>query len=82
VVGTRVSGLPLAIVPGETGWLVGEGDAAELAAAIAESLAAPARSRELGGSGRARVRAEFSWDAVAARYRAAYLVAIDQFRRS
>jgi glycosyltransferase involved in cell wall biosynthesis len=82
VVGTRVSGLPLAIVPGETGWLVGEGDADGLATAIVEALAAPERSRELGESGRARVRADFSWDEIAARYRAAYLVAIDQFWRS
>jgi phosphatidylinositol alpha-1,6-mannosyltransferase len=73
VVGTRISGLPLAIVPGETGWLVGEGEAGELATALLAALGNLPGSRHLGAQGRQRALAEFGWDSVGARYRAAYL---------
>jgi len=76
VVGTHVSGLPLAIRPGENGWLVGEGEVAPLSAAIVEALANPDRSRAMGAAARAFTRVELTWDAVAARYRAAYVEAI------
>jgi glycosyltransferase involved in cell wall biosynthesis len=77
VVGTAISGLPIAVRPGDSGWLVAEKEPAPLAAAVAEALADLVAARRMGESGRARALAEFSWDAVAARYRAAYLQAID-----
>jgi len=49
-----------AIVHGETGLLVEEGDVAGLAAALVELLAAPARARALGAAARARMRALFT----------------------
>jgi glycosyltransferase involved in cell wall biosynthesis len=82
VVGSRVSGLPLAIAPGETGWLVGEGEVETLATAIVEALTNPVRSRTMGETARRRASAEFTWDAVAARYRAAYLQAVEAPRQS
>ncbi len=72
VVSTRVSGIPLAVEHGETGLLVAEGSASELAAALGNLLAAPERRRAMGEAGRRKVERELTWDAVAARYRAAY----------
>jgi glycosyltransferase involved in cell wall biosynthesis len=80
VVGTRVSGLPMAIAPGETGWLVEEGDVASIARTLELALADPAGTKRLGARGRERARTEFSWDSVAARYREAYELAIAGFR--
>lgn len=80
VVGTRVSGLPLAINPGETGWLVEERDVAALTEALAGAVAATAESRAMGERGRRRALSEFSWDSVAARYRRAYVEAIELSR--
>ncbi|MGE0640503.1 MAG: glycosyltransferase [Thermoanaerobaculia bacterium] len=76
VIGTSISGLPLAIAPGENGWLVGEGDSASLAAALREALGDRARLRALGERGRERAVREFGWDEIARRYRAVYREAI------
>jgi glycosyltransferase involved in cell wall biosynthesis len=81
VVATGVSGIPLAVADGETGVLVPEGDAAALGRALADLLAAPERARAMGESGRRRVEAELTWDAVAARYREGYLAALADPRR-
>jgi glycosyltransferase involved in cell wall biosynthesis len=72
VVASGISGIPLAVVDGETGALVPERDAAALAAALAALLADSERRRALGRAGRRRAVAELTWDAVAARYRDAY----------
>ncbi len=66
VVGTAISGLPLAVVDGETGLLVPEKDPAALAAAVAELLADPERAAALGRAGAQRVRDELNWDSIAA----------------
>lgn len=55
------------IVPGETGWLVADGDAAALATVLAEALGDPERSARLGRNGRERATRLFTWDSVAAR---------------
>lgn len=65
VVATAVSGLPLAVVEGESGRLVAERDPAALAAAVLALLADPAEARRLGEGGRRRVEAELNWPAVA-----------------
>jgi glycosyltransferase involved in cell wall biosynthesis len=65
VVGTAISGLPLAVRDGETGRLVPERDAAALAAAILELLADPATAARFGAAGRERVRTELNWPAIA-----------------
>ncbi|QKJ20264.1 glycosyltransferase [Microbacterium hominis] len=52
-------GVPEAVVDGETGVLVPEGDAAALTAALAALLDDPERAAELGARGRARVIATF-----------------------
>jgi glycosyltransferase involved in cell wall biosynthesis len=76
VVSTAISGIPLAVLDGTTGRLVREGDAVALAAALDELLADPGRAAALGALGRERAVAELTWDAVAGRYRAAYLEAL------
>lgn len=76
VVASEISGLPLAVVDGETGRLVPEKDPAALAAAVVELLADPERARRLGEAGRARVRDELNWDAVAAVHDRLYRAAV------
>lgn len=66
VVGTAVSGLPLAVLEGETGLLVPEQDPAALAQAVTALLADPERARAMGQRGARRVQDELNWDAVAA----------------
>ena len=68
VVATRVSGIPEAVIPGETGELVEPEDVAALAAALAGILADPARARALGEAGREMLARRFSIDAVARDY--------------
>jgi len=79
VVASAISGIPLAVRDGETGRLVPEGEAEPLAAALLELLRQPERRRAMAAAGRARAVAELTWDAVAARYRAAYLAALRGF---
>lgn len=55
VIATDHGGSRETILPGRTGWLVTPGDAAAMAAAIAEALAAPERLGEMGRAGRAFV---------------------------
>ena len=70
--GAAVSGIPLAVRDGEEGVLVPEGDGRALREALAALLGDPERGRRMGEAGRRRAVAELGWDAVAARYRAAY----------
>ncbi len=76
VVASDISGIPLAVVEGETGHLVPEGEPAPLAAALAGLLGDAPRRRALGAAGRARAVAHLTWDAVAARYREGYAAAL------
>jgi glycosyltransferase involved in cell wall biosynthesis len=70
VVATRHSGIPEAVVDGETGLLVEEGDVEGMGAAIAGLLAAPAHAAALGAAGRRRAEARFSLAARHAELRA------------
>lgn len=72
VVATDVSGIPLAVVPDETGRLVPEGEGRSLLGALVPLLSDLPAARALGDAGRRKVLAELTWDAVAERYRAAY----------
>jgi starch synthase len=81
VVASAVGGIPEIVVEGETGHLVDfeAGDdafgspanpqrfARELAGRVNALLDDPERAREMGGRARARVEAEFAWDAIADR---------------
>ena len=75
VVGSRVSGLPTAIGDGINGWLVNEGSVADLVRVLPEAFADRSRLQSFGAVSRTRAQREFSWDSVAARYRAAYVAA-------
>lgn len=73
VVATAISGIPLAVVDGETGLLVPEADEPALAAAIVRLLDDASLRARMGERGRARAESALTWDAVAARYRGGYL---------
>jgi starch synthase len=62
VVSTRIEAIPEIVSEGETGLLVPPRDPATLAAALSTLLADPARARQLGAAGRARVAERFGWD--------------------
>lgn len=66
VIATNVSGIPLAVGHGETGWLVAEKDPNALSGALVEALEAPVEAQRRGGRGRDRVVSELNWDSVAA----------------
>jgi glycosyltransferase involved in cell wall biosynthesis len=68
VVATAVGGTPEAIADGVDGYLVPPGDPAALAGRILHLLASEAVRKEMGGKGRDRVRAEFSFHAQAVRF--------------
>jgi glycosyltransferase involved in cell wall biosynthesis len=78
VVASAISGIPLAVADGENGRLVPEGDHAALLAALEDLLASPVHRAALGAAGRRRAERELTWDAVAARYREAYELAIER----
>ncbi|MBA2347916.1 MAG: glycosyltransferase family 4 protein [Solirubrobacterales bacterium] len=67
VIGTRVGGIPEAVVDGETGLLVAVGDVGQLANAMIRLLDSPGTAREMGLRGRARIDRELNWDAVVER---------------
>jgi glycosyltransferase involved in cell wall biosynthesis len=69
VIGSTVAGNPLAIVDGETGFLVPAGDPAALAQAIARLVDDPALRQRMGAAARRRIEAELGWPPLARRYR-------------
>jgi starch synthase len=66
VVGSRVGGIPEVVADGRTGLLTPPGDPGALAAALNVLLSDPGRAAALGGAGRQRALAEFSWAQIAA----------------
>ena len=76
VAATRISGIPLAIEDGVHGYLVPEKDPGAIRRALSDLLEDLPKAREMGEAARRKALAELSWDAVAARYRAAYEIAL------
>ncbi len=74
VVGSRAAGNDLAIVDGETGFLVPEGDPSALARAIATLADEPTLRKQMGFLGRLRVESDLGWPVLAQRY-------LDHFER-
>lgn len=68
VVGSDVAGNPLAIVDGETGFLVPERAPAALARALAQLADDPALRARMGAASRARIENELGWPHLARRY--------------
>jgi glycosyltransferase involved in cell wall biosynthesis len=68
VVATAVGGVPEVIEDGQTGYLVPAGDAAGLAAKIAELIANKERARQFGERGRRRVEEHFTFAAQSIEY--------------
>jgi glycosyltransferase involved in cell wall biosynthesis len=68
VVATRVGGVPEAVASEDTGLLVAPRDAVGLAAALARLLDEPETRLAMGGRGRRRAVAEFSFDAMVRRH--------------
>lgn len=68
VVGSTAAGNELAIVDGETGFLVPEGDPSALARAIARLADDPSLRAQMGAAGRRRVEDELGWPVLARRY--------------
>ncbi|MFB4203324.1 D-inositol-3-phosphate glycosyltransferase [wastewater metagenome] len=72
VVATRCGGPEEIVSHGETGWLVPAGDPAALATGLARVAGDPDLSARLAASGLARVRAEFSLEAMTGAYAGVY----------
>jgi glycosyltransferase involved in cell wall biosynthesis len=76
VIGARIGAIPTVIDEGCDGLLFTFQDADDLARAIAELLADPARRAQMGQAGREKVLKNYTWEVVADRVRAVYLEAI------
>lgn len=76
VVASKVSGIPLAVIDGENGRLVPEFDGDATVDALLDLASDLPRARAMGERGREKAVAELSWQAVAARYREAYELAL------
>jgi phosphatidylinositol alpha-1,6-mannosyltransferase len=63
VIGSRVGGIPDAVVEGVTGLLVDPARPAELEAAFLEILRRPDGGKSLGIAARARILRELTWEA-------------------
>ncbi|OPZ91628.1 MAG: Glycogen synthase [candidate division TA06 bacterium ADurb.Bin417] len=72
VIATRVEGSREAVLDNRTGRLVTPAAPAELAAAILDLLADPARAAEWGEAGRRRVEAEYNLDSIIKEYESLY----------
>ena len=78
VVASDVGGIPEVVIDGETGVLVHydpadpRGFEADLARALTDLLADPARAAAMGRAGRVRAIADFGWDAIAGQTLALY----------
>ena len=70
VVGSDVAGNPLAIIDGETGLIVPEGNSHALAGALARLVDDGELRQRMGMASRARIENELGWPPLARRYRA------------
>jgi glycosyltransferase involved in cell wall biosynthesis len=76
VVASGISGIPLAVEDGASGLLVPERDAAALGAALQRLLGDGEAARRMGERGRRKAESELTWEAIAARHREAYALAL------
>lgn len=94
VVASKVGGIPEVVIPGETGTLVDpdlkggtffpkdpDAFSRNLAGAINDLVADPARAASYGKAGRKRAEEHFSWDAIAQKTLSLYEEAEDSVRR-
>ena len=72
VVATSVGALTETVIPGQTGYLVDQGDWASLADRLTDLLGDPDLARSFGAAGRARAEQTFDWAVVAADLRDVY----------
>jgi glycosyltransferase involved in cell wall biosynthesis len=72
VLASRIGGIPDIVEDGVTGLLVPPGDVEALAGALRRLLDEPGLARKLGEAGRRRLREQFSWEAITARWEAVY----------
>ena len=75
-IASRVGGIPDIIEDGVSGILVPPADPQALADAVERLSRDPAYARRLGEGGRERLRTQFSWDAITARWEAVYRAAV------
>ena len=68
MVGTNVAGNPLAIVDGETGFIVSEGDVQGLVQALVQLMDDDALRARMGAASRVRIENELGWPHLARRY--------------
>lgn len=62
VVGTNAGGIPDAIKPGQSGWLVEQNDVPTIAALFRDLVHSPEAFRRAGIAGRKRIEQECTWD--------------------
>lgn len=72
VVASRIGGIVDVVADRDSGLLVPAGDSTALAVALDGLLGSPDEARRLGEAGRKRLREQFSWDAIVARWDALY----------
>ncbi len=72
VVATDVGGVPEAVMPGQTGWLVPSREPALLAEALSKLLADENKRQIFGQAGRERVERNFSFNRMVSRYEALF----------
>ncbi len=72
VVASRIGGIVDVVADRDSGLLVPAGDPTALAEALDGLFASPDEARRLGEGGRKRLREQFSWDAIVARWDALY----------
>jgi glycogen(starch) synthase len=77
----RTGGLAEFVVDGATGWTFTPGDVRELAAAVEQALTSTDAQRRARGA-KARLRAEFTWETIAAQTTEVYRRARTEHRRS
>lgn len=81
VISTYVGGIPELVVPGENGWLAPAGDAAALADAMIDAIAAPqARLAQMGQLAKARALARHDIDEIAGELKAIFAEIADRDR--
>ena len=73
VIGLRVGAIPSIVEDGVDGLLTTPGNTVELAQAICQLLANPEQRRQLGAAGYQKVKSNYTWDIVTAKFREIYV---------